>query len=36
MPGYFDNAQIKKGLNEYLRVFQPASGVYDFGEVPAT
>ncbi|MDP3103525.1 MAG: DNA gyrase subunit A [Candidatus Methanoperedens sp.] len=30
MPGYFDTAQIKEGLNEYLRVFQPASGVYDF------
>ena len=30
MPGYFDTAQIKKGLNEYLRVFQPASGEYDF------
>jgi len=30
MPGYFDTAQIKEGLNEYLRVFQPASEEYDF------
>jgi len=30
MPGYFDTAPIKKGLNEYLRVFQPTTGEYDF------
>src|SRR5437867_2118698 len=28
MPGYFDTAIIKDGLNEYLRVFQPAMGSY--------
>ncbi len=30
MPGYFDSAPVKKGLNEYLRVFQPTTGEYDF------
>ncbi|HWR26254.1 MAG TPA: DNA gyrase subunit A, partial [candidate division Zixibacteria bacterium] len=30
MPGYFDMASIKEGLNEYLRVLQPASGEYIF------
>ncbi len=30
MPGYFDTAPIKEDLNDYLRVFQPASGEYDF------
>ncbi len=30
MPGYFDTAPIKDELNEYLRVFQPAAGEYDF------
>ncbi len=30
MPGYFDAAPIKKGLNEYLRVKQPSTGRYEF------
>jgi len=30
MPGYFDTAPIKEGLNEYLRVLQPATGEYEF------
>lgn len=30
MPGYFDTAPVKEGLNDYLRVLQPASGEYDF------
>src|SRR5262245_43125939 len=30
MPGYFDTAAIKDGLNEYLQVYQPASGGYEF------
>ncbi|MFQ6039228.1 MAG: DNA gyrase subunit A [Candidatus Poribacteria bacterium] len=30
MPGYFDTASIKDGLNEYLRVLQPATGEYEF------
>jgi DNA gyrase subunit A len=30
MPGYFDTAAVKDGLNEYLRVMQPATGRYEF------
>ena len=30
MPGYFDTAAIKEGLNEYLRVLQPTTGEYEF------
>ncbi|HVG37760.1 MAG TPA: DNA gyrase subunit A, partial [Pyrinomonadaceae bacterium] len=30
MPGYFDAAPIKEGLNDYLRVQQPATGKYEF------
>ncbi|HLK57979.1 MAG TPA: DNA gyrase subunit A, partial [Chthonomonadaceae bacterium] len=30
MPGYFDAAPVKDGLNDYLRVLQPASGEYEF------
>jgi DNA gyrase subunit A len=30
MPGYFDTAPIKKGLNDYLRILQPATGEYSF------
>jgi DNA gyrase subunit A len=30
MPGYFDTAPVKKGLNEYLMVCQPNTGKYDF------
>ncbi|MBC7929685.1 MAG: intein-containing DNA gyrase subunit A, partial [Rubrivivax sp.] len=30
MPGYFDTAPVKEGLNEYLRVRQPISGEYQF------
>lgn len=30
MPGYFDTAPAKKSLNDYLRVFQPNTGKYDF------
>jgi DNA gyrase subunit A len=30
MPGYFDTAPIKEGLNEYLRVLQPSTGKYEF------
>ncbi|HET8909083.1 MAG TPA: DNA gyrase subunit A, partial [Ktedonobacterales bacterium] len=30
MPGYFDEAPIKQGLNTYLRVKQPATGQYRF------
>ena len=30
MPGYFDAAPIKDGLNEYLRIYQPATENYDF------
>ncbi|MFH0904543.1 MAG: DNA gyrase subunit A [Methanobacteriota archaeon] len=30
MPGYFDTIPVKEGLNDYLRVLQPASGEYDF------
>ncbi|GEM_PF-74 len=30
MPGYFDTAAVKPKLNEYLRVFQPATGEYEF------
>ena len=28
--GYFDTAPVKEGLNDYLRVLQPASGEYNF------
>lgn len=30
MPGYFDTAPIKDGLNDYLRVVQPSTGEYEF------
>jgi len=30
MPGYFDTAAIKDGLNEYLRVYQPATESHEF------
>jgi DNA gyrase subunit A len=30
MPGYFDAIPVKEGLTEYLRVQQPATGVYEF------
>ncbi|HRX70650.1 MAG: DNA gyrase subunit A [Candidatus Competibacteraceae bacterium] len=30
MPGIFDTAPIKEGLNDYLRVFQPNLGEYQF------
>ncbi|MFZ3167503.1 MAG: DNA gyrase subunit A [Candidatus Methanoperedens sp.] len=30
MPGYFDTAPVKEGLNDYLRVLQPASGESNF------
>ncbi len=30
MPGYFDAAPVKEGLNDYLRIFQPATGEYEF------
>lgn len=30
MPGYFDAAPVKEGLNEYLRVRQPSTGEYEF------
>ena len=30
MPGYFDTAPVKAGLNEYLRVKQPSTGRYEF------
>jgi len=30
MPGYFETNPVKEGLNDYLRVLQPASGDYDF------
>jgi len=30
MPGYFDQAPVKDGLNEYLRVLQPATGEFEF------
>lgn len=30
MPGYFDSVPIKPGLNEYLRIFQPTLGEYQF------
>ena len=30
MPGYFQNAPIKEGLNEYLQVWQPNAEKYEF------
>lgn len=30
MPGYFDLARVKPGLNSYLRVQQPSTGEYEF------
>ncbi len=30
MPGYFDMAPVKEGLNDYLRVQQPATGEWRF------
>src|SRR5260370_31324980 len=30
MPGYFDTAPVRDGMNPYLRVMQPATGEYAF------
>src|SRR5258708_27131302 len=30
MPGYFDTASVRDGMNAYLRVMQPATGEYEF------
>jgi DNA gyrase A subunit len=30
MPGYFDNAPVRPGMNDYLRIMQPTSGTYEF------
>jgi DNA gyrase A subunit len=30
MPGYFDKAPVREGMNAYLRVMQPATGQYEF------
>jgi DNA gyrase subunit A len=30
MPGYFDTAPVKDGLNDYLRILQPSTGEYEF------
>lgn len=30
MPGCFDTAAVKTGLNDYLRICQPSSGEYEF------
>jgi DNA gyrase subunit A len=30
MPGYFDTASVREGMNEYLRVMQPSNGGYEF------
>lgn len=30
MPGYFDMAPVKAGLNDYLRIKQPSTGRYEF------
>lgn len=30
MAGYFNTAPVKEGLNEYLQVLQPKTGVYEF------
>ena len=30
MPGYFDSAPVKEGLNDYLRILQPSTGEYEF------
>ncbi len=30
MPGYFNTAPVKVGLNDYLRVLQPMTGEYEF------
>lgn len=30
MPGYFDTAPVKDGLNPYLRIKQPSTGEYEF------
>ncbi|MGH7724763.1 MAG: DNA gyrase subunit A [Candidatus Eiseniibacteriota bacterium] len=30
MPGYFDRAPVKAGMNEYLRIQQPRTGEYEF------
>jgi DNA gyrase subunit A len=30
MPGYFDAAPVKQGLNKYLRIQQPKTGEYEF------
>ncbi|MCU0808937.1 MAG: hypothetical protein MUC53_13750, partial [Candidatus Contendobacter sp.] len=30
MPGIFDTAPVKEGLNDYLRIFQPNLGEYQF------
>ncbi|HEY7123868.1 MAG TPA: DNA gyrase subunit A [Ktedonobacterales bacterium] len=30
MPGYFEKASVRVGMNEYLQIMQPASGKYEF------
>lgn len=30
MPGYFEKSPVKEGLNEYLSVYQPSTGKYEF------
>ncbi|MBC7911942.1 MAG: DNA gyrase subunit A, partial [Pyrinomonadaceae bacterium] len=30
MPGYFDAVPVKEGMNDYLRVLQPATGKHEF------
>ena len=30
MPGYFDTAPVREGMNPYLRIMQPVTGGYDF------
>ncbi|MGO8949360.1 MAG: DNA gyrase subunit A, partial [Ktedonobacterales bacterium] len=30
MPGYFDTASAREGMNKYLRIMQPVSGEYEF------
>ena len=30
MPGYFDTAPVREGMNDYLRIQQPATGEHEF------
>ena len=30
MPGYFDTASVREGMNRYLRIMQPVSGEFEF------